>query len=138
MKKSILAFILGLLVWAVVVTLINRGLRIGIPGYVAAERSLDFTLGMKIGRLLMAALASLAAGAVAGKMTGSTTRVAWILGAVLLAVFVPVHVQLWAKFPVWYHLTFLLTLAPLVALGATLTRNPCIASSRMSESKALN
>jgi hypothetical protein len=45
------------------------------------------------------------------------------LGAVLLAAFIPVHIQLWAKFPVWYHLVFLGTLVPLVALGGTFTRN---------------
>ena len=38
----------------------------------------------------------------------------------LLALFLPEHVKIWHSFPVWYHLTFLLTLAPLVALGARL------------------
>ena len=45
-----------------------------------------------------------------------------------MALFIPAHIQLWHKFPIWYHLTFLLTLAPLVALGAWLvagqTRHP--------------
>ena len=134
MKKSILAFILGLVVWAVVASLVNRGLRIGVSGYAAAEHSLDFTLGMKIARLLMAALASVAAGASAGKITVWGTRVAWVIGAALLMVFVPVHVQLWPKFPVWYHLTFLVTLAPLVVLGASLTQTRTVgSSSRISE-----
>jgi hypothetical protein len=32
--------------------------------------------------------------------------------------FVPVHVGLWATFPVWYHLLFLGSLVPLVLAGA--------------------
>jgi hypothetical protein len=35
---------------------------------------------------------------------------------------VPEHIRLWDKFPVWYHLTFLITLAPLLALGAAVIR----------------
>jgi hypothetical protein len=43
-----------------------------------------------------------------------------VVGSVVLAIFVPVHVALWSKFPVWYHLTFLLTIIPAVLLGALL------------------
>jgi hypothetical protein len=45
-----------------------------------------------------------------------------VLGAIILALFIPVHIQLWAKFPIWYHLVFLGTLVPLVAFGAAFTR----------------
>ena len=44
------------------------------------------------------------------------------MSAILLVLFIPEHVRLWNVFPVWYHLTFLLTLAPLLVLGAWLTR----------------
>lgn len=77
---------------------------------------------MKVARLILGALASLAAGAGAGRIAPSRTGLPWVLGAVILAAFIPTHIQLWAKFPVWYHLVFLGTLVPLVALGATLTR----------------
>lgn len=123
MKRSMLAFIAGLAVWVVVVSLLNRGLRIGLTGYAAAEPAMTFTLGMKLARLIIGALSSLAAGAVTEVMTHSKTRVAWVLGAVLLLAFIPEHIHLCAKFPVWYHLAFLITLAPLVALGGVLTRS---------------
>jgi hypothetical protein len=29
-------------------------------------------------------------------------------------------VQIWSKLPVWYHLTFLLTIVPLFVLGASI------------------
>jgi hypothetical protein len=120
MKKSILAVIVGLVVWVVVVSLLNRGLRIGLPGYASAEPAMNFTLGMKLARLIIGALSSIAAGAVTGIITRSS-RVAWVLGIIILVAFIPGHIRIWDKFPVWYHLTFLITLAPLVALGGWLT-----------------
>ncbi len=123
MKRSILGFIVGLAVWALVASLLNRSLRFGLEGYAAAEPQMTFTHAMMAARLTLGALASLAAGAVTRAVAPSSTRLLWALGAVLLAAFIPVHIQLWAKFPVWYHLVFLGTLVPLVALGGTFTRN---------------
>lgn len=123
MIRSILAILAGLAAWALVATLINLGLRAGLAGYALAEPTMTFTLGMKVARLILGALASLAAGAVAGLIAPSKMWPGWALGAVVLVFFIPAHVYLWAKFPVWYHLTFLLTLAPLVGFGAALTRS---------------
>lgn len=123
MKRSILAFIAGLAAWVLVASLLNRGLRLALRGYAAAEPEMTFTHGMMAARLVLGALASLAAGAATRAVAPSSRRVVWVLGAVLLAAFIPIHVRLWANFPVWYHLVFLGTLVPLVALGATLIRN---------------
>lgn len=123
MKRSILAFIAGLAAWVLVASLLNRGLRLALRGYAAAEPEMTFTHGMMAARLVLGALASLAAGAATRAVAPSSWRVVWVLGAVLLAAFIPIHVRLWANFPVWYHLVFLGTLVPLVALGATLIRN---------------
>ena len=122
MKRAVYALVAGLVMWALVATLLNRGLRLGLPGYAAAEPTLAFTLGMKVARLILGALSSLAAGAVAGWIAASRRGLPWLLGAIILAAFIPVHVQLWAKFPAWYHLTFLGTLVPLVVLGAGMAR----------------
>lgn len=122
MKRSIFAVVAGLVVWLVVATLLNFGLRAGLAGYTQAEPTMTFTLSMKVARLILGALASLAAGAAAGLIAPSKTGPPWVLGAIILAFFIPAHIQLWAKFPIWYHLVFLGTLVPLVALGAALTR----------------
>jgi hypothetical protein len=45
-------------------------------------------------------------------MGNGNSRTAWWLGILMLLIFVPIDYGLWDKFPVWYHLTFLLTLAP--------------------------
>jgi hypothetical protein len=123
MWRTIASIVAGLVAWALVVTVLNFGLRAAIPGYHAAEATLQFTLAMKIARLSEAALASLAAGAVVGLIAPSKQWVSWLVGLIILALFLPVHAQLWSKFPVWYHLAFLVPLAPLVALGAWLARN---------------
>jgi hypothetical protein len=122
MKRPILAFAAGLVLWVVVISVLNRGLRIFVTGYAAAEPTFSFTLGMLALRLVIAALTSLIAGAVAAWIAPSSPRVAVLVGATLLAAFIPVHVRLFSLFPLWYHLVFLATLIPLVMLGARLAR----------------
>ena len=121
MKRTILACLAGLLTWIVVVTVINRVLRLSLPNYTAAEQTLQFTLGMKWARLLMAIVTSLVAGAVTRWISPSGRWAPLIVGSVVLAMFVPLHIAIWSKFPVWYHLTFLLTIIPAVLVGALLS-----------------
>ena len=119
MGRTIGSIVVGLIAWGVVVTLLNFGLRAAIPGYHAAETSLMFTGAMKAGRLIEAAIASFAAGMAVRAIAPASRAVPWATGLIILAMFVPVHIQLWSKFPVWYHLAFLLSIVPLVVLGAT-------------------
>ncbi len=51
MWRTIGSIVAGLVAWAVVVTVLNFGLRAFIPGYHAAEATLQFTLAMKSGPL---------------------------------------------------------------------------------------
>jgi len=120
MKRSILACLAGLLAWLVVVTVINRVLRVSLPDYTAAEHTLQFTLGMKWARLLMAIVTSLVAGAVTAWISPLSRWAPLIVGVVVFAMFVPVHIAIWSKLPVWYHLAFLLTIVPAVLVGALL------------------
>jgi hypothetical protein len=120
MKRSILACLAGLLTWVVVVTVINRVLRLTLPNYTVAEHTLEFTLAMKWARLLMAIVTSLVAGAVTRWISPATRWPAWIVGSIVLAMFAPWHISNWSKFPAWYHLTFLLTILPAVLVGRLL------------------
>jgi hypothetical protein len=122
MKRSIAACVAGLVVWILVVSILNRLLRLFLAGYAAAEPGMNFTLGMLVSRLAIAAVTSIVAGAVVSRVAPGASRLPWLVGAILLAILIPEHVLLWPKFPVWYHLTFLITLAPLIALGAHLAR----------------
>ncbi|HEX8937121.1 MAG TPA: hypothetical protein VF776_02535 [Sphingomicrobium sp.] len=133
MWRTIGSVIAGLVAWAAVATILNFGLRGALPGYHAAEPTLQFTLAMKIGRLAIAAFASIGAGAVVRSLAPGSRPAPWIAGFLLLAMFLPIHVQIWSKLPIWYHLTFLLTIVPLFLLGASLragwrTSNPVMRS----------
>jgi hypothetical protein len=121
MKRSIIAFLAGLVTWAVVVTVINRMLRLSLPNYAAAEHTLQFTLLMKWARLLMAMVTSVAAGAITGLISRSSRWAPLLVGCVVFAMFAPWHITNWSKFPAWYHLTFLLTIIPAVFVGAMLS-----------------
>jgi hypothetical protein len=114
--RALLAFVAGLIAWVLVATILNRLLRGLLPGYTAAEPAMAFTTGMLSARLAIAFITSVAAGALSAALAPRSAWVPWALGVFLLAVFVPEHVKLWHVFPAWYHLAFLLTLAPLVAL----------------------
>ena len=121
MWRTIGAILAGFVAWWVVATILNIGLRLWLPGYAMVEHSLLFTLPMKIARLSLAVVASVAAGAIVRIVAPASRWAPWVTGGVLLAMFLPVHLlYVWSKFPIWYHLTFLLTLVPLVVLGAQL------------------
>ena len=48
---------------------------------------------------------------------GRSGWTAVVTGALLLLIFIPEHISLWDKFPIWYHLTFLTSLVPLAVVG---------------------
>jgi hypothetical protein len=120
MWRTIGGIVAGIIAWAVVVTVLNFGLRLWLPGYVQVEHAMLFTLPMKIARLSIAAVTSLVAGAVILAVAPASRWAPWIVGLLVLLLFLPSHIYLWTRFPIWYHLTFLLTLVPLVVLGAQL------------------
>jgi hypothetical protein len=129
------SIVAGLVTWAVVVTVLNFVLRAAIPGYHSAETTLQFTMAMKIARLSEAAVTSVVAGAMTGLIAPTKRWAPLAVGLITLAMFLPEHVKLWDRFPVWYHLSFLVPLVPLVVLGGMLTqrarasgRTPAIAS----------
>jgi len=82
---------------------------------------MNFTLTMMICQLVLGPVSSLCAGFVCA--TISRNRIApKVAAAIMVILFLPVHYMLWAKFPIWYHLFFLITLAPTVLIGAGLVR----------------
>jgi hypothetical protein len=121
MKRGIFAVCLGLAGWVLVASALNRLLRLLLPGYAAAEPSMQFTLGMLAARLMLGALATIAAGVITIRLAPDSPWPTRTLGIVLVVLFIPVHARLWSVFPAWYHLIFLLGLMPCVLLGARWT-----------------
>jgi len=118
--KTIGAAIAALVTWFVVATVLNLALRAWWPHYHEAETAFNFTSAMKLARLFLGAISTLSAGFVAAWIGKSRMGSATLAGIALLCLFIPGHYRIWDKFPVWYHLTFLVSLLPLTLLGATL------------------
>jgi hypothetical protein len=117
-----LAVVAGFLVWFAVATVGNFGIRWLMPGYGEVEKAMEFSSAMLVARLVLGAAASLAAGAACFATARDKPVAVYLFAVLLLVLFVPVHIGLWPKFPVWYHILFLGSLFPLVALGARVSR----------------
>jgi hypothetical protein len=117
MARNIVGVIVGLAVWLAIAFGAGLVMRETWPAYVEVADAMTFTLPMMIARLAIGALATVSMGFVTACVTRSLVA-RLIPGLILLAFFVPEHVTLWDKFPLWYHLWFLLTLIPLAYLGS--------------------
>jgi len=127
--KILLGVSVGLVVWSVVATVGNFAIRGLVSGYAEAEPAMRFTLPMLLARLGLGAVSSLAAGFACAALVRSVPIAVKLFAGLVVLLFLPVHYSLWAQFPVWYHVMFLVSLAPLVLLGARIAR------SRASEEK---
>ena len=117
MVKNIIGVVAGLAVWMIVATIAGVIMRVAWPAYASVASAMTFTLPMMIARLSIGAVATITMGIVTAVITRS--GIARLMpGVLMLVLFIPQHVMLWEKFPVWYHLTFLLYLVPLTSLGA--------------------
>ena len=120
MLRTTFGVVAGLAVWVTIVIVAGMILRGTWPEYAQVADAMMFTLPMMLARLAIGALATVAAGWVTTVIARRSMLARLMAGALLLVVFIPVHITLWDKFPVWYHLTFLVSLVPLTYLGGTI------------------
>ena len=117
MARNIVGVIAGLAVWIVIAGIAGVTMRSAWPEYASVADTMRFTLPMMFARLAIGALATLGAGWVIAVIARRAARASVTAGLLLLVAFVPQHIMLWEKFPVWYHLVFLVSLVPLAYLG---------------------
>ena len=122
MAKKIFGVVAGLVAWVIIVSIAGPIMRAAWPAYASVADAMTFTLPMMMARLSIGAVATVAAGWVAGMIAGRSTIATVLPGVLLLVAFIPEHISLWEKFPVWYHLTFLLSLIPLTFAGGKMAR----------------
>jgi len=120
MLKATIGVLVGFVIWFAAATLANLGVRALMPTYGAAEALMTFTLPMLLARLTVGSFSSLVAGFACSYVAGQSRKAIYVLALIILVFFLPVHYKLLAKFPIWYHVVFLGTLAPLIILGGTL------------------
>jgi len=119
MWRLICGVVVSLAVWIAVVSLLDRSMRYGWHDYAAVEKAMTFTFAMMIARLSESAISSLVSGYLAA-LVGRGGRAPLVAGVVLLLMFIPIHYSIWSHFPIWYHLTFLISLPLLSFLGGKL------------------
>ena len=119
--RAVLAVVVGLVAWIAIVAVAGLIMRSSWPAYASVADAMTFTLPMMLARLSIGALATLTAGWVTTAIVPKPMLVRLMPGLILLVVFIPQHIALWNIFPVWYHLTFLLSLVPLTYLGGALS-----------------
>ena len=117
LAKAVIGVVAGLAVWIAVVAVAGVIMRSSWPEYARVADAMTFTLPMMLARLSIGALATLAAGWITAAIAPRPMLVRLMPGLILLLAFIPQHIALWNIFPVWYHLTFLLSLVPLTYLG---------------------
>lgn len=120
MLRSIVAVVVGFLLWTVLWLGSNSILTIVTPDSFNEDGSTD-RVGIFILLLILSALFSVIAGyttAWIARINGM--RSALILGIILLLVGIFVQIQFWDLFPIWYNLIFLVLLLPATLLGAKL------------------
>ena len=132
MAKTTLGVVAGMAAWGIITSIAGLIMRGAWPEYASVADTMTFTLTMLFTRLAIGAFATLTAGLVTAVIVRRSLLARLMPGALLLVVFIPVHISLWDKFPVWYHLTFLVSLVPLTYLGgrgAARTKEPVTATS---------
>jgi hypothetical protein len=117
MARGTLGVAVGLAVWVSVVTVAGLVMRNTWLAYASVADAMTFTLPMMLARLAIGAVATLAMGFATSVVSRQSLVATLAAGALLLLVFIPEHISLWNRFPVWYHLTFLLSLVPLAYIG---------------------
>ena len=118
MGKTVLAIIVSLIVWFAIALGLGYVMRTSWPAYAGVADAMTFTLPMMLARLTLGVLATLVAGWLAPRIATHKKGAPLALGVALLVIFIPQHIQLWDKFPLWYHLFFLASLIPLAILGS--------------------
>lgn len=121
MARNFIGVVAGLAVWLAIAVVAGLIMRETWPAYASVAEAMTFTLPMMIVRLAIAACATVAMGFVTACITQSALA-RLIPGLILLILFIPQHVMLWDKFPIGYHLSFLLSLVPLTYLGNSMRR----------------
>jgi hypothetical protein len=133
MAKTTLGVVAGLAAWVTIASIAGGIMRGAWPEYASVADTMTFTLPMLFARLAIGAFATLTAGLVTAVIAPRPLLARLVPGALLLVVFIPVHVMLWDRFPVWYHLTFLGSLVPLTYLGGKIAEGSPLAVSVTSD-----
>ena len=88
--------------------------------YAIAAKDKSYTTEMLLSRLFIGIIAAIAAGISTSKNSDSMKSV-WFAAAVIFTYAAYTHfVKVWPDYPVWYHLSYLLPIIPVIVLSSYL------------------
>src|SRR5438067_9298224 len=99
MIRNIGAIVAGIVGWVVIVTILDRLMRLAWPQYAAAVPVMVFALPMMFARLAEGAITTIAAGSINRMIARMPLWPAAVQGVVIFLLFVPAHYKLWHNFP---------------------------------------
>ena len=120
MIRQILGAVEGCVAWFVAVAVLGFLLARAWPEMAAIRVMTALTLPMLLARLAVSGVSSIVGGYIAALVSTEPVRAALGAGVLLLLVFVPYHLTIWNNFPIWYHLSFFVSLPLLSAVGGRL------------------
>jgi hypothetical protein len=124
MARQFASVIAGVAFFALFVVALNRVAMAAWPDYGSAFALGRFTVPMMLARLCMGALGLFGAGYLVATITPQAPF-AVMSAAVLLLLLggsIHLHEPTWSTFPLWYHLVFIGSIAPMVLIGGRLRR----------------
>ncbi len=117
MKNPLLAVVLGYAVWTAIWLGSGALLFADATKMVEAGQAVEDT-GVLMSFLALSIICSICAGLML-RWLATGNRKAWVvLSGLLIATGISVQGSVWTLMPVWYHLAFLILLAPGVRMGA--------------------
>ena len=122
MGRLIIGAVAGVVAWLVAIVALGVVVRFAWPEMAAIRDMTMLTFPMLVTRLSISAIGSIVGGVLAANIGRDAVKAPLGAGVILLLVFVPYHLTIWQNFPVWYHLTFFLSLPVLSLFGGWLTR----------------
>jgi hypothetical protein len=114
--RSASAVITGAILWALLWVGGAAIARAIWPDIIPAGARLDHT-GALIGYLVLSVVISVLAGGVTARIAEGNMRAVYILAAIQLLLGLAIEVGGWHLAPAWYHIAFLVLLAPAILWG---------------------
>ena len=120
MLRQIFAVLTGFAVWTVLWLAGNAGLRAANPGAFNEAGATSETALLAV-TLLMSVGFSLLAGFITATMSSQNEmKPVAALAVIQVVIGILVEISYWNAIPVWYHITFILLLAPAIIAGGRL------------------
>jgi hypothetical protein len=120
MWRGILGVLAGLVAWFVLVGIGGYLIRVSWPAYAAVEQAMAFNLAMMVARLTLSTVALFIASFALVRISAGSLLAAIVFGIVMQIAFIPIHLAIATKFPIWYHLFFLISLVAVPVLTAAI------------------